>query len=175
MVKKIVIIGSESTGKSEMTQYLAKHFQCDWVSEYARTYLNQLSRPYNYDDLSEIAKGQISLENIKTKEAEKLLFIDTNLEVIKVWSENSFDKCADFILQQIAMQHYDYYLLMDIDLPWQEDPMREHPLPEQRQYFFNIYKDIVIHSGIPFSIISGLEAARFSNGVKAVEEFLEKL
>lgn len=168
-----MIIGPESTGKSEMCRYLAQHYKAVWVEEYARAYLENLQRPYTEGDLEEIAKGQLALEKKRASESNDLLFIDTNLEVIKVWSENSFGDCSHFILSEIARQEYDYYLLMDIDLPWSEDPLREHPLPEQRRYFFNIYKDIVAYSDIPFSLVSGVGSDRFDNGRKAVEHYLK--
>ena len=71
---KIVIIGPESTGKSTLSQELAAHFNAPWVPEYAREYIDQLDRPYTFDDLLAIAKGQVKLEDEMAAEAEDKLF-----------------------------------------------------------------------------------------------------
>jgi len=142
------------------------------VPEYARIYLEQLDRPYNEDDLLLIAKGQLALEDeIADDTVTPYLFCDTDLYVIKVWSENKYGRCATEILQWIATRQYDFYILTDIDMPWQDDPLREHPLAEMREYFFKIYKDIVQHSGIPFTIVSGSEERRLESAVAAISEF----
>ena len=60
-------------------------------------------------------------------ENSKLLFIDTNMYVMKVWYEYVFGKCEYFVLDEIAERNYDLYLLCNIDLPWVEEPMREYP------------------------------------------------
>lgn len=167
--KRIVIIGPESTGKSTLTTALALHFGTADVPEYARYYLEQLNRPYNEADMLAMAKGQLALEEERAQQAANgLLFCDTDLQVLKVWSEDKYGRCADWILQQIALRHYDLYLLTDIDMPWQEDPLREHPEPEMRYYFFSIYKDIVQHSGIPFVMVSGNEEQRLDQAVAVV-------
>lgn len=61
MMKKIVIVGPESTGKStlsqELSQHYANHYPTAWVPEYAREFLDELDRPYTYEDLLTIAKG----------------------------------------------------------------------------------------------------------------------
>ncbi|HEV2831233.1 MAG TPA: ATP-binding protein [Hanamia sp.] len=61
-IKKIVVIGPESTGKSTLCAQLAEHYQTLWVPEYAREYLEKNGTDYSYNDLLAIAKGQIELE-----------------------------------------------------------------------------------------------------------------
>lgn len=169
MLKKIAIIGPESTGKSTLSEQLANHYKTRWVPEYAREYINQLERPYEEADLLKIAEGQLQSEHMEEKAADDLLFCDTDLYVIKVWSEHKFHTCNPWILQQIAIRKYDLYLLTDIDLPWQNDPQREHPEPRMREYFYKIYLDIVIHSGVPFTNIRGNYTTRWHKAVAAIE------
>ncbi|MFD2034111.1 AAA family ATPase [Belliella marina] len=169
-VKKVVIIGPESTGKSTLSKALAATFGEHWVYEYARQYLNDLGRTYQYEDLLEIAKKQIGLEDKKLKKSKNILFIDTDLNVIKVWSDHKFGKTDPWILEQIKKRKYDLYLLTDIDIPWEDDPQREHPNPEMRSHFFNIYKDLLQASGIPFEIISGGYDERFVSAMKALKK-----
>src|SRR5690349_5412397 len=147
MIKKIVAIGPESTGKSTLCKQLAQHYNTIWCPEYAREYLNQNGIKYNYNDLLKIAQGQLIMEDYCTGEVNsqwsivnsepsnsqltthnsQLLFIDTNMYVMKVWYEYAFGKCEHLVLDKIAQRKYDLYLLCNIDLPWVEEPMREYP------------------------------------------------
>lgn len=170
MPHKIVVIGPESTGKSTLSKSLAEYFNCPWVSEYAREYIERLDRPYEYDDLLEIAKGQINEEEEAIIKSENILICDTDLHVIKVWSQHKFGKVHPWIAQQITERKYDLYLLTDIDIPWQNDPQREHPEQEQRNHFFEIYRNIVIDSGIPYKIISGSVEERLDKSIEFIEE-----
>ena len=170
-MKKIVIIGGESTGKSTMCKLLADYYNTQWVPEYAREFIENLKREYNQGDLFTIAKGQIELENKLSNQSNSFLFCDTNLYVIKVWSEHKYNACDIQILNLIAKQPYDAYLLLSPDIPWTGDPLREHPDEKDRNYFFNIYKEIVESSKLPFVIIKGNENER----LKAAIEFVQKL
>ncbi|MEX2591844.1 MAG: ATP-binding protein [Anditalea sp.] len=171
-IKKIVIIGPESTGKSTLTQALAKEFDEPWVEEYARRYIENLPGKYNYKDLLKIAKSQLALEDQKEKSAKQLLFCDTDLHVIKVWSEYKFKKTDPWILEQIKKRTYDLYLLTDIDIPWQEDPLREHPAPAMREYFYDKYHRIVLDSQVSFARISGSPEERLYKAMKAIKRLL---
>jgi nicotinamide riboside kinase len=81
MVKRIAITGPESTGKSQLAEKLAEYYQTLWVAEYAREYLEKINRPYNYNDVLEIAKAQLDEENKAAKKANKILFCDTDFTV----------------------------------------------------------------------------------------------
>lgn len=169
-VKRIVIIGPESTGKSTLTRQLATYYSTSYADEYARLYLESLGRPYNQRDLELMAAGQLELEYRALTEARGgLVFFDTDLYVIKVWSEDKYGTCAESILRQIACRPYDLYLLADIDMPWEDDPLREHGMPEERQYFFNIYYDIVQQSGVAFALVQGNEEERLRQAIAVVD------
>ncbi|WP_291778528.1 ATP-binding protein [Cecembia sp.] len=172
MLKKVVVIGPESTGKSTLTEELANHFSCPWVPEFAREYIEQLNRPYVYDDLLKIAKGQIQLEDIKSKQSQNLLICDTDLHVVQVWSSHKFGKVHDWVAEQTSHRKYDLYLLTNIDIPWQEDPQREHPDPEMRKYFFKLYKNLLFSKGLPFEVISGSPTERLQKGIVSIQRKL---
>ncbi|MES2479728.1 MAG: ATP-binding protein [Bacteroidota bacterium] len=167
MIQKIVVIGPESTGKSTLSKALAKQLNTVWVPEYARTYLEQQGQEYQYEDLLAIAKGQITTEDELAQKANKYLICDTDLYVIKVWSEHKYGKADAFILETIAQRPYDAYILCDIDMPWDEDPLREYPEPEMRRYFYHMYQDIVVQSGKPFIIVRGSEKERLAQALAA--------
>jgi nicotinamide riboside kinase len=119
-VLKIVIIGPESTGKSTLCEELAQHYDTPWCPEFAREYLLTYGTDYRYEDLLTIAKGQIAMEeeytilatqSRKTKQntlpENPLLFIDTDMYVMKVWCEFVFGKCHQWIIDQIVERKYD--------------------------------------------------------------------
>src|SRR4030095_6315994 len=95
-IKKIVVIGPESTGKSSLCEKLSLHYNTEWVPEYARSYLLKNGMRYTENDLLEIAKGQLASEDRYTELIQKkipvpaVLFIDTDMYVMKVWSEFVF-------------------------------------------------------------------------------------
>jgi NadR type nicotinamide-nucleotide adenylyltransferase len=169
--KKIVVIGPESTGKSTLSENLAKALATVWVPEHARTYIDLLNRPYDENDLLEIAKGQLDSEDDLLKQAGKYLICDTDLNVIKVWSEHKYGRCDSWILEQIAARKYDAYLLTDIDFEWADDPQREHSDPSMRQYFYDQYKDIVISSGLPWINIKGTHQERMDTALSFLANF----
>jgi NadR type nicotinamide-nucleotide adenylyltransferase len=171
---KVVVIGPESTGKSTLSEQLAAHYQTVWVQEFARQYLEELPRPYEQQDLLAIAEGQLALEDKLVAQANRLLVCDTDLHVIKVWSEHKYGTCDPRILEQIANRPYDLYLLTYIDIPWEEDPQREYPDPAMREYFYNIYKDLVAASGVPWVEIKGSSGERKSLAIDAVDNLLKK-
>lgn len=168
--KRILILGPESTGKSTLASDLAVYFDEPWVPEFAREYLEILGRPYGFADLLKIAKGQMALEDEKMGKAQKYLFCDTDLRVIQVWSEHKFGKVHDWVKNELDERVYDLILLTDIDLPWEPDPLREHPDPEMRTYFFKKYQQLAEESGFPFLIVSGNQQKRLNSAIEAVEK-----
>lgn len=173
-VKKIAVIGPESTGKSTLCQKLAVHYQTSLVPEYAREYLETYGTDYTYEDLLKIAKGQISLEEdaLKKLQDEKHhlpLFIDTNLYVMKVWSEYVFNNCHNWILNRIAERKYDLYLLCDVDLPWIKDKLREYPDAKIRRKLFHFYKELMISQSTPWCTISGNYAERMEKAIQFID------
>jgi NadR type nicotinamide-nucleotide adenylyltransferase len=178
MLKKIVIIGPESTGKSTLCKQLAAHYNTLWVPEYAREYLLQHGTNYSYDDLLTIANGQLAGEEAGTEKladtANGLLFIDTDMYVMKVWCEFVFDNCHQWILDHIAKRKYDLYLLCNTDLPWVKDELREYPDLATRDRLYHIYKDVVVNQPVPWADISGTNEERLHKAIAAVEQFCKK-
>ena len=87
MINRIAIIGPESTGKSTLAKELAEYYKTVYVPEVARFYIDELKRSYNQNDLLEIAKLQCDEEDKLLHQANEILICDTNLLVIKIWSE----------------------------------------------------------------------------------------
>ncbi len=179
MIKKVVCIGPESTGKSYLSKLLAEKYGTAKVEEYAREYLLALDRPYTLEDLSKIAEGQIKLEHEGTLEAERnnandLLFIDTDFYVIKVWSEFVFGECNNNILKEIAKRKYDLYLLCNPDLPWVKDELREYPDEETRTILYRHYKELLTAQNTPWVEVRGNYDERTAIAENAVAQLLNE-
>ncbi len=167
---KIVITGPESTGKSTLSKQLADYFKVEKVAEFARAYLEKLDCPYTQKDLTTIAKGQIECEEKALKMDVRLIICDTSLEVIKIWSEFKYGSCDPFITSSLVNRQPDLYLLMKPDLPWQPDPLRENP--KERDELFELYKEELISSGVPYYEVSGNGEVRFEIAKEAIYKTL---
>ena len=165
---RIAITGPESTGKSVLSGQLARYYGTEWVPEYSRKYLHELGRDYDYDDILNIAKGQLRREKVLLPGADRFLFCDSEAIVTKIWCEVKYGKCHDWILKQIKLNPYDLYLLCDIDLPWEDDPLREHP--DKRPYLFSLYQSELKERKLPFHIISGLGDSRLREAIKIIDK-----
>ncbi len=183
MVKKVVIIGPESTGKSTLCEQLATHYNTIWIKEYAREYLLKNGTDYSFENLLDIAKGQVENEELRIRNWEaanhkppttnyKPVFIDTDMYVMKVWSEFVFDKCHHWILNRIVERKYDLYLLCNIDLPWIKDDLREYPDLVNRQKLYHYYKDIMVNQHVPWVDISGSYEERLQKAISGLSFYL---
>jgi NadR type nicotinamide-nucleotide adenylyltransferase len=168
-MKRVVFTGPESTGKSTLAMQLSEMFNYQWVSEYARAYLNYLGRPYVQDDLLQIAKRQVISESLAFKKSDKLI-CDTDLLTLKVWSDYKYGNCNPWILNQLQTNLPDLYLLCYPDLEWEYDPLRENP--EDRHELFEIYLSEIEKLGVPFQIIKGKDEKRIDNAVNAVRKII---
>lgn len=179
---RIVVIGPESTGKSSLCEALAKHFDAIWCPEFAREYLTAHGKDYTFEQLDDIARGQLRLEDEHARLAirqwsnqqqqvtpKPLLLIDTDMYVMKVWCEFVFGKCHPWILEEISKRNYDLYLLCNTDLPWQQDHLREYPDLETRETLLGIYRDLLKHQSVPWKEISGSGQDRIDEAIRAVE------
>lgn len=175
VIKKIVIIGPESTGKSTLCEQLAEHYNTVWCPEFAREYLLEKGNAYTFDDLSNIAHGQIQLEDTLLKKAKNgFYFIDTDMQVMKVWCEVAFEQCHTWILKQVALRNYDLILLCKPDLPWIKDELREYPDLAMRERLFHMYRDILINSFTPWAEISGSDSQRLQTAVTVINSMFKR-
>jgi|LakMenEpi03Aug12_release.lakeMendotaPanAssembly.Ray.scaffolds.fasta_scaffold946194_1 nicotinamide riboside kinase len=173
-IVKIAVTGPESSGKSFTAEYLARVFDGWVVPEFAREYIDHLDRAYNYDDILNIAKAQLDIEKKVTDDAiiEKveIVFFDSELMNTKIWAEEKYHQCDDFIIQGIIESDYDHYLLMRPDIEWVADDQRENPHDRDRLFnlyihHFNLYKK-------SYTVLEGSLDNRLALGVAIVKTFL---
>ncbi len=159
-MKKILLTGPEATGKSFLAAYLAKAFDCPWVPEFARSYLPQLGRSYEQDDLPAILRGQVLAEYQLAADDRPFLFCDTGPEVVYIWSEVKYQTVDPLIKAAVQGQSYDLHLLCYPDLIWEEDPLREAPDEATRLSLFERYRDLHETMGWDYQVITGQEEER---------------
>lgn len=174
---KIVLFGPESTGKTTLAQMLARHYETEWVPEFMRDYLqrkwNEEQKICEPHDLMPIAKGQMLLENKKAAEADSLLFCDTNLLELVVYSKAYYNEFVDPSLLKHALKaQYDLYFLTYIDVPWVEDDLRDRPL--QRDLMFARFKKTLDENDLPYRVLRGNLQQRFQTAVKIIDQLKNK-
>jgi NadR type nicotinamide-nucleotide adenylyltransferase len=174
---KIVLFGPESTGKTTLSQQLARHYNTVWVPEYARDYLqekwNNERKTCEPHDLLPIAEGQIKSENKLAQKANKVLICDTDLLETKVYSEAYYIGACDPLLEKYALQNtYDLYLLTYIDIPWENDDLRDKP--NEREEMFSYFEQTLINSKRPFVILKGDKNTRLKKAVYHIDKLLSK-
>jgi NadR type nicotinamide-nucleotide adenylyltransferase len=172
-IKRIVLIGPESTGKTELAKFLANKYDTVFVPEYAREYVENLGRHYTYDDVVHIAKKQIELEKEFKSKAKGILFYDTFLIITKVWFQVVYNRIPDFIDIALKESKIDLFLLCNTDIEWIPDNVRENG-GEMREKLFHIYEQEIIKYGFRYKVVKNTGEERYQNSVKIVNELLNQ-
>ena len=201
---KIILTGPESCGKTTLARQLATHFNALLVEEFVREFFEKKgTTQYEEADLKEIAIGQIKAENevekafLKTfsrKKSAKMpeFFIcDTDVLTIKIWSEEKYGRCDDFIIQQFQMSNVKcqvsdtptetsnvklqtiYLLCSPEGIVWEADPLRENP--NDRDRLFAIYEQNLIFYQKKHFILRGSISERFELAKDILIQFFETL
>ena len=157
MLKKIAVTGPESCGKTTLCQQLSAHFNCLWVPEMARIILEKEGPFYDAAKVEFMACRQLEeeqrLEKIAIEAGHEWLFCDTDLLVYQIWMEQRFGFCPDWIRLQAQQANYSLWLLMQPDLQWEADPLRENP--HKREYLYNLFENELVHNNLPWKRIGG--------------------
>ncbi len=174
---KITLFGSESTGKTTLAAQLAAHYQTVWVPEYSRIYQEKHRRPLTFQDVTPIAKGQLRLEKQypcltgrQVSKSPNLLICDTDVLETKVYSEAYYGKTPAWLLRELPWHYADFYLLTNIDLPWQPDGIRDRP--DDREAMHQRFKTELTSRTLAFQEISGSEPERLRQAIRALEKWL---
>ncbi|WP_028297473.1 AAA family ATPase [Olivibacter sitiensis] len=170
---KIAVVGPESTGKSTVSQAVAQHFNTVAVPEYAREYCRNLNRKYTLQDEVNIFYGQLALERALVPFVNKgIMVCDTMFLTVKIWCDHLFGDTPNEVKAELNTHKYDFYLLMDIDLPWEDDPLRD--FPEERPYFLEIWKRELEELGADYELISGIGPKRIEHALQSINLFFKR-
>jgi HTH-type transcriptional repressor of NAD biosynthesis genes len=165
-LKRIVLTGPESTGKTTLSKALANYYKTEWVQEFGRDYFVKRNGKLVFEDIIKIGQGQLDLEEAAAKKANKFLFCDTDLIVTQIWSEIYFNSCPSELINLNKDRKYDLYLLMDIDIPWADDGTRE--FPNLREWHFNRLKKELEERNLNYVIIQGSDSVRIQQCIAAI-------
>ncbi len=178
-VKRIAVFGTESTGKTQLAEKLARQFGVSWVPEYAREFWDANGGVIGLEDMAPIAREQWRREDAAVARAaekgERAVICDTDALTTMLWSDLLYGTCPDEVRRgaEKRCRSYALYLLLDVDVPWAADPQRAFPEPEDRARLGRVWRGALERRGLPTVEIRGMEwAARERAAVEAVERLL---
>jgi NadR type nicotinamide-nucleotide adenylyltransferase len=168
-VSRIVVTGSESTGKTTLAKQLATRLRATWVPEYARFYATHVGRPLTIDDVEPVARGQMALEDAALASGSALLVLDTDLVSTVVYARHYYGHCPDWIVAAARERLAHLYLLLDVDVEWIGDGVRDQP--GARLDLHRRFQEQLRDLGARMAGIHGLGDARLVHALAAVERF----
>ena len=161
---RIAITGPESSGKSTLCQALSKHYEVEYIPEFARSYLEKNNGVYIQTDLDEIGKGQLDL--IQSSKAE-MVISDTDFSVLEIWSQYKYNETSKLIQDLARKKLFDLHILCTPDIPWEEDPLRENP--DNRDELFELYLNALKKHEKNFTVVSGAHSERVEKSLKSID------
>lgn len=167
-MRRVLITGPESTGKSELATGLAQHYGGITVPEYAREYVEKLESPCSYQDVEHIARRQQEAYEFNYPPG-TYVFFDTWLIITRVWFEVVFQKVPSWIDEQIAQASFDLVLLCHTDLPWVSDGIRENG-GEMREKLQECYRALIKKAGWNCFTVSGVGEERLTNAIRLIDK-----
>jgi NadR type nicotinamide-nucleotide adenylyltransferase len=171
-VKRVCLLGAESTGKSTLAEALARRYATLWNPEYGRPY-TQLGRPAGADwtgwEFTHIARIHCWYEDFLARFARRVLFVDTDAFTTALFHEVYLGSTA-IGFEDLVARPYDLFVVCDLDVPWRHDGIRE--FEEQRRWMQERYLERVRSSGRPWLVASGQLGQRLDAAAGAVDAML---
>jgi NadR type nicotinamide-nucleotide adenylyltransferase len=166
-VIRVVLTGSESTGKSTLAAELARHFDAALVPEFVRAFAEKKGAEISFDDHGPIARGQMALEDEHIARGRPLVIQDTDLLSTVVYCDHYFGQCPAWIVEAANARRPSLYLLCGIDVPWVPDGVRDRG--DRREQMQELFRRAVVASGAPFVEISGTRDGRLRSAIDAID------
>ncbi|MFI5228310.1 MAG: AAA family ATPase [Gemmatimonadales bacterium] len=167
---RVVLTGSESTGKSTLAERLAARYGADLVPEFVRGFAERKGAPIEFSDHGAIAQGQMALEDEHIARGGKLLVQDTDLLSTVVYCGHYFGACPVWIEEAARARRPDLYLLCEIDLPWVADGVRDRG--HLREELQQLFRDAVLAAGTAAAVVSGVGDERIGRASEAIDALL---
>jgi NadR type nicotinamide-nucleotide adenylyltransferase len=174
-VKRIVIIGSESSGTTTLARALAEHYRTVWVPEYGRTYSEgrqYVGQPWRTDEFVHIATEQVRMEDALALLANRVLICDTDAFATSIWHERYMGAPSDDVKAITASRKYDLYVVTDVNIPFEQDDIRDGE--SFRQWMQGRYVEELSKGPTPMILVSGPHEERFAAAVKRIDEILSR-
>jgi NadR type nicotinamide-nucleotide adenylyltransferase len=170
-MRRIVVTGSESTGKTTLARALGERLATVATPEFSREYADARGVPLDQHDVEAIAMGQIALEDRRGLEARHgLMVLDTDLFSTVVYGPHYYGTLQPWIERAALERRGDLYLLLDIDVPWVPDAIRDRG--QHRAHMHSLFRGMLERYGLPFVTIGGRWGERYERAVVEVERLL---
>ena len=164
---KVVLTGSESSGKTELARRLGEHFHAPVSVEFVRDYAARREGKLGFGDHGPIAKGQMAAEEDAIARADGLVILDTDLVSTVVYCEHYFGRSPPWIETEARSRAAQLYLLLMPDVPWKADGVRDRA--DRRDEMHQLFRAKLQALGLSFVEIGGEREARFREAVRAIE------
>ena len=172
VTRRVVVTGSESTGKTTLAKALADHYRVPWVPEFAREYAAARGGQVSAADLEPIARGQLGLEaRFREAAGSSRLILDTDLLSTWIYALHYYGSPLGWIDEQLRTAPTDLYLLCETDLPWVADPVRD-PV-QQREAIQALFLGELVRRGLPFERVRGSGSQRLAAAIRAIDTHLK--
>jgi NadR type nicotinamide-nucleotide adenylyltransferase len=172
---RIVVTGSECTGKTTLASAIAAKLDAPFSTESARDYVSELGRAVQFSDVEPIARRQIEIEDALLGDGSPMYIFDTDLFSTLIYSRLYFGRCPDWIEPLCRARRADLYLLCGIDLPWIKDGFqRGHDTPKKRQHAHDLFANVLNENGCSVTAVSGLNDDRLQCAISAIETWLSR-
>jgi NadR type nicotinamide-nucleotide adenylyltransferase len=175
LVKRVVVTGSECTGKSTLAAFIARHYGALLVHEFVREYAEVKGAPIEVSDHWPIARGQTVAEQRALARARtaghRLLVLDTDLLSTVTYAHHYTGQCDPGIEVLARERLSDHYLLLDIDVPWRPDGVRDRG--DRREEVHGAFIDTLERFGAPYTLLSGSFDERRPTALRVIDELLD--
>jgi HTH-type transcriptional repressor of NAD biosynthesis genes len=169
---RVVLTGSESTGKTTLAERLAAHYNVDWVPEFVRDFAARKGTPIEFSDHGAIARGQIELEDHYASRGGRLLVQDTDLVSTVIYCEHYFGRVPKWIEDEARTRRPRLYLVMDIDHPWVADQVRDRG--HVREAMHELFIAGLDRLDAEYRIIRGSPDERFARAIAEIDSILDR-
>jgi len=171
---RVVLTGSESVGKTTLAARLAAHFGVRWVPEFVRQYAETKGSALEFADHGPIARGQVAAEDTALADArvagESLLLHDTDVVSTVVYCHHYFGRCPAFLEELARTRRADLYLVLDIDVPWVADGVRDRG--DRRLEIHSQFIETLTRFDAPRLVIRGDWDARLQQSIQAIDRLI---
>lgn len=164
-MKLICLYGPESVGKTTTGLQLAAHYHTQFVQEVARDMV--VDNDFTVEDIINIGQAQTHAVLEAAKTANKLLICDTDLITTQLYAQIYLNEVPPILYELEKQVHYDLYFLLDIDVPWVSDGLRD--LGHRRQEIFDLFKAALDDRQIPYVRVSGDWPTRWQTITNEIE------
>jgi len=170
-VRRVVVTGSECTGKTTLAEALAERYRTVWIPEYSRQFVREKGRPPEYADVEAIARGQIGIEDDLASHGHDLVIQDTDLLSTVIYSRHYYGTCPDWVEDAVVERAGDLYLLCDIDVPWMPDG-DQRDRGGRREEMHQLFRQALLDRDLEFVDIRGSLDHRMNLAARAIDLLL---